>query len=217
MSRRILDMQAETELALYLDKNFYSRLVDSGLLTTAQRITDRETQREGIDVIVSKNKTQAFIDEKAQLYYINKGLPTFAFELGFILNGHETIGWFLNDELRTDRYFLLWPNAKTSTLKRLKAEDFTSVHGLMIKKKVLRQYLESNGKSKEYLLAKLTQLRKDGAIGKIPSGIEGVYYYVSDPKRYTECPINIVIRKTILESVASASYIIKPDSLERLV
>lgn len=135
MSRRRLDMQAESELARFLDVCFYSRLIDSGELSSAQRITDIEMQREGIDVIAKKNGWQALIDEKAHLYYINNGLPTFAFELGFLLDGHETIGWFLNDELHTDRYFLLWPNATTSDLEHLTAKDFTLVYGLMIKKK----------------------------------------------------------------------------------
>lgn len=216
MSRRRLDMQAESELATFLDDYFYSRLINSGELTSAQRITDIETQREGIDVIVSKNSWQALIDEKAQLYYINNGLPTFAFELGFLLDGRETIGWFLNDELRTDRYFLLWPNATTSDLKRLTAKDFTAVYGLMIKKKSVQQYLQGIGLSKEHLLRKLHQLRASGTVGKHPSGNSGVYYYVSDPNLYSESPINLVISKKILKNIASAAYNIKPDALERL-
>ena len=216
MSRRRLDMQAETELAIFLDEYFYSRLIDSGELSSAQRITYSETQREGIDVIVTKNSWQAFIDEKAQLYYINDGLPTFAFELGFLLDGRETIGWFLNDALRTDRYFLLWPNATTSDLECLTAKDFTSVYGLMIKKKSVQQYLQGIGLSKEHLLRDLHQLRADGTVGKHRSGNSGVYYYVSDPNQYSESPINLVISKSILKNIASAAYNIKPDALERI-
>ena len=217
MSRRRLDMQAESELARFLDVCFYSRLIDSGELSSAQRITDIEMQREGIDVIAKKNGWQALIDEKAQLYYINNVLPTFAFELGFLLDGHETIGWFLNEELHTDRYFLLWPNATTSDLEHLTAKDFTLVYGLMIKKKSIQQYLQNLGLSKEHLLKRLHQLRADGDIGKHPSGNSGVYFYVSDPSQYSESPINLVISKKILKSIASAAYNIKPDALERLI
>ncbi len=216
MSRRRLDMQAASELSIFLDRCFYSRLIKRGELTSAQRIIDREMQLKGVDVIVSKNHSQAFIDEKAQLYYINKNIPTFAFELEFLLKGQETIGWFLNDSLLTDRYFLLWPNSTTSDLNCLTAKEFTLVHGLMVKKMSVRQYLENIGISKQYLLTKIKQLRKTGMIGKIPSGISGVYYYISDPQRYAESPINIVISKKILEGIASASFSITPSALKKL-
>lgn len=216
MSRRNIDMRAEAELALFLDKFFYSRLISSGDLTSAQRITDCEMQRKGVDVIASKNSTQTFIDEKAQLYYINKGLPTFAFELGFLIDGSETLGWFLNDELFTDRYFLLWPNATTSFLRNLTSDDFTFVSGLMIKKSRIRNYLEKIGLNKEHLINQLCQLRAGGIPGKHPSGYSGIYYYVSDPNQYTESPINLVIGKRILESIAGAAYNINPETLEKI-
>lgn len=66
-------------------------------------------------------------------------------------------------------------------------------------------------------MEKLQQLRMDGTVGKHPSNHKGVYYYVSDPKKYSESPINLVISKRILKNIASAAYSIKPDALDRLV
>ena len=216
MSRKRLDMQAEAELGIFLDKYFYSRLVDRGELTTAQRISDIEIQRKGIDVIALKNDFQAFIDEKAQLYYINQNLPTFAFELSFLLDGSEMLGWFLNDELCTDRYFLLWPNATTSDLAKIKARDFTVVYGLMIKKSNVRQYLERIDINKDYLLKTSQQLRKDGKVGRHHTEHKGINFFVSDPKKYSERPINLVISKEILRKIASAEYRISPDTLKKI-
>ena len=216
MSRRKMDMQAESELAHFLDQFFYSRLVNSGELTSAERVSAADIQRMGVDVIAKKDHACAYIDEKAQLYYINEGLPTFAFELSFLFGEETRIGWFLNDELLTNRYFLLWPHASTTDLCEITVDSFTVVYGLMIKKTVLLNYLESIGLAKQVLASFAHELRMNGAKGRVSTGHEGVYFYVSESERYSEAPVNIVIAKRILDRYASAYYEIRPEELKKL-
>ena len=104
----------------------------------------------------------------------------------------------------------------TTNLTTLRMEDFLVVHGLMIKKRTLRQYLEGLGLSKAVILEKNREIREKSTCGRVSCGLEGVYFYASDVKKYSEAPINIVIAKRILENNASAYYDIFPDDLRRL-
>ena len=211
-----MDMAAEQALASYMDEYFYARLIETGELSAVERIHDIEMQKKGVDVIAEKNDDKAYIDEKGQLYYINQGLPTFAFELGYLKDGRSCIGWLLNDELLTSRYFLLWPEAETDDLSILTKDMFTSVYGMMIKKEDLINFLDENGLFRETLLRVEKELRRQGKQGKHRSLMDGVYFFLSSSESYSEAPINLVISKKILRELASACYKITPNELIRI-
>ena len=215
VSRRAADMNAESELADFLDENLYSRLLDEGKFLSIQRMTEKEQQLQGIDVIAKTHASVAHIDEKAQLYYVNKDIPTFAFELQFLKGGRVIEGWFLNDRLKTDYYLLIWPFASVTDVKAIKKEDFTRLDALMISKKKLREELASLGFDKEALAAKASQLRRTRTYGKITTGTQGVYYFASAPSKYAEAPINIVVSKARLISLADARYEITKSGFAR--
>ena len=215
-SRRVADMNAESELAHFLDENLYSQLLDEGKFLSIVRITDKEQQLQGIDVIAKTQTSVAYIDEKAQLYYINKDIPTFAFELQFLKNGRVIEGWFLNDDLKTDYYLLIWPFASVTDVKALKKGDFTKLDALMISKEKLRNKLTSLGLDKETLAQIASQLRRTRTYGKITTGIQGVYYFASDSTKYAEAPINIVVSKARLAALADAHYEVTKDGFKRM-
>ena len=81
VSRRAADMNAESELAEFLDENLYSQLLGEGKFLSIERMAEKKQQLQGIDVTAKTQNSVFYIDEKAQLYYINKNIPTFAFEL----------------------------------------------------------------------------------------------------------------------------------------
>jgi hypothetical protein len=216
VSRRVQDMSAESELAEFLDEFLYAPLLREGNFISIQRMVEKEQQLQGIDVVVKTNKSVGYIDEKAQLYYINKNIPTFAFELQFLKMGREIEGWFLNDNLKTDYYLLIWPSASIDDVKRLKKEDFTKLDALMISKKKLRDELTSLGLDKETLTKRIYEIRKSRTYGKITTGIQGIYYYASDPLKYVEAPINIVISKTRLTSLSDVHYEITTGGFKRI-
>lgn len=216
VSRRAADMNAESELAEFLDENLYSQLLGEGKFLSIERMTEKEQQLQGIDVTAKTQNAVFYIDEKAQLYYINKNIPTFAFELQFLKGGRVIEGWFLNDELKTDHYLLIWPFASVTDVKELKKENFTKLDALMISKEKLRRELASLGLDKETLARKAYQLRSTRTYGKIITGIQGVYYFASDPSKYAEAPINIVVSKARLIALADAHYEITMNGFSRI-
>jgi len=215
-SRRGADMAAEAELASFLDEYLYAPLLAEGHFETIRRVFEKEQQLKGVDVVVSTGKTIGNIDEKAQIYYVNKNLPTFAFELQFLKYGEVIEGWFLNDRLCTDYYLLIWPQATTDNIYELTKDKFTCLDALMISKNKLRMRLEELGLSKEVLTNKAVELRRNRAYGKTATGHKGIYYYLSDSRKYVEAPINIVISKSILQEIASAHYAVTPKGFKRI-
>ena len=215
-SRRGADMAAEAELASFLDEYLYAPLLAEGHFESIARVYDKEQQLKGVDVVVSTGKTTGNIDEKAQIYYVNKNLPTFAFELQFLKYGEVIEGWFLNDRLSTDYYLLIWPQATTDSIYELTKETFTRLDALMVSKKKLRSRLEELGLSKEVLMRKAAERRCNRIYGKTATGHKGIYYYLSDSRKYVEAPINIVISKDILQELATAHYEVTPQGFRRL-
>ena len=74
-----------------------------------ERVKNLEQQLEGIDLILKNKKTGEafFVDEKAQLDYVNESLPTFAFEILYRKNEIEKLGWLLDAKKRTQFYALV--------------------------------------------------------------------------------------------------------------
>ena len=159
-----------------------------------------------------------FIDEKAQLYYINKGLPTFAFEVSFSDRlGKERLGWLLNDELKTNFYMLIWPYASNTNLSTIKKEDFCKVDCLLIRKDKIKKYLYDNGWTNEKILSEIFKIRNLGLQGKISiPGVKNFYFYHSSSEKYQENPINIVIRKNILIDLADYEFLVTKDKLKEV-
>ena len=103
------DLAKENDLGInFLDK-IYKENDIFGPDFEYQRITDIEEQHKGIDLKVVKKETGEvfYIDEKAQLSYVDIALPTFAFELGSIINGRNVYGWLFDDKKVTDKYYLI--------------------------------------------------------------------------------------------------------------
>lgn len=216
-SRRISDMSAEAQLSIFLDKHLYERFPDMQRYSSIERMTNKRDQLNGTDVrFTMKNGRVLNIDEKAQLYYLNKNLPTFAFEIQFLRHGVPTIGWLCNDRLDTDYYLLIWPFADRDTPVGISWRDFTKVECFMVAKQDILSLLGKNGLTIDRLLADANRFRAQGRTGKIKiEGLSGIYYYVSSSHKYAEEPINIIIAKTHLRHIATRHYIVTPEGIER--
>ena len=228
-SFRYNDMKAEEQLAEFMDKYFYSRLHDQNSQSVIyERKHDKEGQLKGVDVELKINEKTIYIDEKASLYYSNTMLPTFAFEIDSIQKYHEkpVLGWFLNDELITEYYMLIWPNVKCrqsgntwvrKDIRELQVSDFTIVEAMLIDKKQLTIELGKMGCERTWLLEYAKRLREK---------MVGREEYVTEPINenvkitYTgtlaEKPINAVVRKSFLKSIAKAIYLISEDGYARV-
>ena len=138
------DLKAEQKLARFLDKNHYTREVFNNY--DIERVTDLDQQHKGIDLIIrNKEGTMKFlIDEKAQLNYINKKLPTFAFELSYLKNGNYRKGWLFDKSKLTDKYFLI-------TSIKEESNEIQDVRLISIDRQKLIHLLETKGLSEKVL------------------------------------------------------------------
>ena len=215
-SRRAEDMLAEAELGRYLDRYLYARFPKADAFESIERVHDKQRQTAGIDVIFTAKDGRVFrVDEKAQLYYLNRDLPTFAFEIGSLQQGVLTVGWLCNEKLETDLYLLIWPFADRDSPRGLQMEEITKADCLLVRKKDLLKLLASRGLPVERLIADGERLRAEGRVGKVPiPGIGGIYYYVSDPLRYAEAPINVIVSRRLLRQICRRCYIVTPEKVE---
>ena len=223
-SFRHQDTLAEQMLGDFMDEYFYSRLkTRDGRPLEYKRVSDKEAQLKGIDVCIELDDRKIFIDEKASIYYSNAMIPTFAFELDSIQKGHPlpVEGWFINDELETEYYMLIWPNIKCNLqngkwirkeIKDIRKDDFTIIEALMIKKSDLRERLGSQGYDRIRLIEYARRFRD--MCGKADERfeediIDGVKIVFSG--QLAERPINLVIRKELLMEMAKRAYLISAD------
>lgn len=216
MSRRKEDMQAEQLLSSLMNIWVWEPLKGVGNIKSFSREKDKDKQLKGTDVwLETKSNKLISVDEKAQLYYINANLPTFAFELGFIGQGGQVKqGWFVNNNLDTNMYMLVWPYAKTTELSKLTYDSFIKLECILISKNVIWQELIRSGLTYDFLLEETTKMRESGQVGrKFFPGIEWCYLNMSDPKKYTETPINIIIKKDKLLELANQIFFATPDKL----
>lgn len=215
-SRREGDMSAEAELAYFLDRYLYDRFPNRQRYSSIERIKNRRDQLNGTDVrFIMKDGRVFNVDEKAQLYYLNKNLPTFAFEIQFLRYGTPTTGWLCNERLQTDYYMLIWPFADRNTLQDISWKDFTKVDCLMISKRSILSFLESKGLTMDRLLTDAEEIRRKHCTGKIRiDGLTGIYYFASYPQYYAEAPINIIISKAYLRHIAARRYLVTPSQLD---
>jgi len=98
------DLEKEQSLAGLLDKYYQKHLKCYNF----ERISDLKAQIEGIDLIFTHKVSgeQFYIDEKAQLDYINEELPTFAFELKYNKGAEIKKGWLFDTGKKTHFYSL---------------------------------------------------------------------------------------------------------------
>ncbi|RZN82554.1 MAG: hypothetical protein EVB11_08105 [Winogradskyella sp.] len=194
MSNFKRDLHKEQLLGNYLD------LVYETLNLKFERVRDSNLQHRGVDLLYTKNEA-VYIDEKAQLDYLNKSLPTFTFELSYLKNKAPKLGWLLDDTKLTTHYFLV-TGIYAKDEKDLK-KGFTSCIITSVNQKKLMNYLESKDLTKERLLQYDADLRdfedskSRNTIKELNPKTEGLLYFSS---QLSEQPINLQLRlKNLIE------------------
>src|SRR5699024_4877331 len=78
-------------------------------------VKKEQEKHKGIDALYQMSSGESWIvDEKAQLNYLNRPLETFAFEIIYKRQNNKNIltqGWFINDDLKTTHYLLVYPHS----------------------------------------------------------------------------------------------------------
>jgi hypothetical protein len=200
-----IDLSNESLLANYLDA-IYPTLFNGFEI---DRKKDLENQHKGIDIIISKNDVNYFIDEKAQLDYVGKDLPTFAFEISYIKDGVQKLGWLYDNSKLTDKYFLItaiYLNEPNDFTKGFKSCKITSVDR--------SSFLELLN-SKKLSFSRLSDLNNQIRNGINEGGIQlDELDYYSEGKLFfsktnkSEQPINLVLKLDFLINSGVAKRVI---------
>ena len=88
------DLSKEELLGTYLD-TFYPQIFKDTPFKV-ERIWDTRQQHRGVDLLLKSNAQCFYVDEKAQLDYLNISLPTFAFEISYLKRGDWRVGWLVD-------------------------------------------------------------------------------------------------------------------------
>ena len=196
---RTRDMQVDKEVVSFLDTEVYPKIG-----AEIKRHTDFETQMKGIDISFSyKNLNNVAVDEKTLTHYINKDLPTFAFELSFINKGNVVEGWFTDAAKVTEYYMIIWLRAEKEW--DIKCSDINRAQLYLVSRNKVSAYLRENGFDTNSLREKALKIRTADVEGSLEKGYyNGFYFYYS--KQLVEMPINVVLSKSILKSLAEYTF-----------
>lgn len=192
------DKRLEELFGEWLDTHFYATGAISHI-TKIQRINDAEYQKKGVDVVLQTNNSKLIIDEKATLHYVNKNIPTFAFELLNRTSGAQ--GWLFNHSYFTTHYLLAWPNAVNPN-SIMNAEDFTYADIMLIERAALISLLAEKGLTEETLVEKvsfyLPRVTRESFKFELVPGINLFF-----TEWLSEKPVNIVVKKNLLDTIAT--------------
>lgn len=200
-------MEAERELAKFLDKHLYTK----DIFTRAERTDNAFTQIEGSDIILtipSLNIHDAVVDEKASIYYINKDLRTFVLEISFLNRGYQIQeGWFVNDQLSTQYYLMQWIKANVADPWQVKEGNITEIECVLISKKKLKDYFEREGYDKTRLVQLSQQMRASQQKMLVPPGKPYRFFFTQN---LAEKPVNILLNKEEYIRLGEFHYFVKP-------
>ena len=212
-SNRVQDARLEGIVNDFLDKYFFNDGFEK-----VQWVTDRKKQISGIDIVLSSKKfgvEDANVDAKSAVKYSDRYLGTYSLELSFInKNGVESTGWFVNDGLSTEYYFLLYPRSKKHYTEMESPQDIDYIDYYLVEKKELMKFFESRGYTKERLMDVSKGMRKTfnelDLEGKLPENRK--YIENSDSENFhfslsghlAEQPINIVLKRSVYDRYSKA-------------
>ncbi|MDV6169509.1 hypothetical protein R1T16_13820 [Flavobacterium sp. DG1-102-2] len=198
------DLSKEEFLGRYLDSK-YPELFPTCKM---QRVTEKTLQHKGVDIIITTRGKSYNVDEKAQLDYLNKSLPTFAFEISYLKEGQEKLGWLLDESKITDKYFLItgiYLNTANDYRQGIKSCKITSVD-----RAGLLDLLNTKGLTKSEIMGVNGGMRDKGVDGRFeieqlhPEN-EGRFHFSKSLK--AEQPINIVLYLKYLVDLGVAKSI----------
>jgi len=210
-SKFIKDLKEEQKVSQFLDNNYYNDKNKFDDRFTFERIFSMQLQYKGVDLIITDNKSKKkyYIDEKAQLHYKNKSLPTFAFELSYIKEQTIKEGWLFDTSKITNKYFII-------TAIQEKKNQILSCRLISIDREKLILFLQEKQLYREKLLEyeqdfRLNKRYNKQFIQELNTN-EGFLYFTN---HLAEQPINIVlylnflIRKKIGKELFSNNLQIK--------
>lgn len=195
------DLSKEKKLTPLLDHYYKNRLKHYGF----ERISDLRLQKTGVDLVLTdfKNNTKYYVDEKAQLDYVNESLPTFAFELFYRKNGKIKEGWFLDHSKKTHFYALV------TSIFSDEEDTFTSCNITFVNREKLIAHLSQKGLTQKFL-KEISMVHKEVhgkmELEELHPKKEGYLFFSTQNK--TEKPINLILKLEFLEKIGVAKRLV---------
>lgn len=204
-SLRPIDHAQEQINTTFLYKHFYQDVFPGSTM-----ITIKEMQLRGCDVEVPNGRSTCYHDIKTQASkkYINNPLPTFAMEILFDSSGQERTGWFVRNDLLTDVYCLCWiPKARVNADGYLDSDDdIEEMEVMLIEKQRLINYV-SKIVPQNRLIGLAQHMRETNTKRlEVSSGLHMIYSDFLE-----ERPVNLVIKKFLLEKLATSHWKVTPN------
>lgn len=195
------DFTSEKEVSKFLEIYFYK----TNFVKDFHRYTSKDEQLKGKDVRFTFGRfKEIIVDEKSQSHYVNKNLPTFAFEIQYIGGKKELkTGWFVDKEKETQYYLLIWIRANKSW--GFKEEDITCLDCILLDREKIRDYLTDKGIDFSSIFEICSIIRKNGKNKKQKDFDYGDSYFFLT-KRLVEEPINIVVKKDALSNLSDVHF-----------
>lgn len=195
------DFTAEKEVSKFLDKYFYRTV----MVKDFHRYTSKDEQMKGKDVKFTFGKfKEIIVDEKSQGHYVNKDLPTFAFEVQY-LGGKKQLktGWLVDEGKETQYYLLIWIRANKS--RGFKLEDITYLDCILLDRQKIIHQLTDHGVDFSRISETCDIIRREGKKGKQKDfDYRQSYFFLT--KTLVEEPINIVVRKNVLSELSDVHF-----------
>jgi len=188
------DLSKEKKLTPLLDSYYQKHLKQYCF----ERISDLKKQLQGIDLILKdKNSGKPFfVDEKAQLDYVNESLPTFAFELMYLKNNVQKQGWLFDASKKTQFYALV------TSIYSDEDDVFTSCNITFVNREKLIQHLEEVGLSQkrlERIISENHSIHGKLNLKQLNPKSEGYLFFST--KNKAEKPINLILKLDYLERI----------------
>ncbi len=188
------DIAMEANLGSFLSKQY------SKASLKTYRISDKKIQLLGVDLILETDGGVNFkVDEKAQLHYLNKGLPTFALEIDYLKNGTIKNGWLFDSQKITEIYAFVFSIHLIEGIKKLtKEEDIESCEVVFVRRFRLINELSKRALDFKTCIDKSKELRAGAGKIKIDHDL-GFNFQISH--QLAEQPVNLIVKKTFLEGI----------------
>lgn len=195
------DLSKEKQLTSLLDFYYQKNLKNY----TFERVSLIKQQLQGIDLILKDKQLgkQFYVDEKAQLDYINESLPTFAFELFYQKDGVQKQGWLFDITKKTQFYALV-----TSIFSDEK-DVFTGCNITFVNREKLIFLMDKKGLSKTYLeqiIAENQNVHGKLVLEQLNAKTEGYLFYSTQNK--AEKPVNLILKLDYLERIGVAKRLV---------
>ena len=203
-SNRKEDVKISNLVSSYLDKHFF-KIETSNF----ERVTDKERQLQGIDVIFDLNGQHYVCDEKSATDYINKNLPSFIVEIEHMGGPNFDLireGWFVSKNCVNNTYLFIWVN-KADSDKPTHIDEIHEVEIALVQKDKIQKYLEAKGWPEDRLKENAVKIRNknsDAIIGNLYK--DGYQFTRSNQK--TELSINVRIPRWELRKMSDYNIIL---------